>query len=252
MYGKGEAGENGMDKLRPIQIVEKYSEETGLDTIELNFSRGKDSLAAWCVCAEAGLKVIPIYFYMFPGLEFEERSLRYYEDRFQTQIYRLPHEFFQQLVRTAWYCDPMVFRSLCETGNILRLRHNDDQVRDKLAEIGRPEVYSAIAMKGFDSRSRMMFLHSQGDMNHATKKLYPMAHCNNESVWAILRAHTMPVAMDYKDFGRSCDLYDYRYLSVIKTKYPKDYAKILDLFPLIDAILWRAKCSIRVNPQSAV
>ena len=36
-----------MDKLRPIQIAEKYAEETGLDTVELNFSRGKDSLAAW-------------------------------------------------------------------------------------------------------------------------------------------------------------------------------------------------------------
>jgi hypothetical protein len=240
-----------MDKLRPIQIAEKYAEETGLDTVELNFSRGKDSLAAWCIFVEAGLKVIPIYFYMFPGLEFEERSLRYYEDRFKTSIHRLPHGFFQQLVRTGWYCDPLAFRSLCETGNLLRLRHNDDQVRDTLETLGRPEVFSAIAMKGFDSRSRMMFLHSQGDVNHATKKLYPMAHTNNAGVWAILKTHRMPVAQDYKDFGRSCDLYDYRYMTVVKAKYPRDYAKIMDLFPLAEAILWRAKCGIRANPQSA-
>lgn len=66
--------------------------QTG-DTILLAFSRGKDSIAAWISLRDSKLfkRIIPIYLYLVPGLNFEEDDLKYFEDVFQTHIMQLPH-----------------------------------------------------------------------------------------------------------------------------------------------------------------
>jgi hypothetical protein len=40
--------------------------------------------------------------------------------------------------------------------------------------------------------------------------------------------------VDYEMFGRSFDGLDYRFLKPIRHRFPKDYAKIVEMFPLVE------------------
>ena len=42
----------------------------------------------------------------------------------------------------------------------------------------------------------------------------------------------MPLPVDYEMFGRSFDGIDYRFISPIKERFPDDYARILEWFPM--------------------
>lgn len=60
------------------------------DTVLLSFSRGKDSIAAYVKLRKHGFRIVPVHYYLVPGLSFIEESLRYYEQVFGTHIYQLP------------------------------------------------------------------------------------------------------------------------------------------------------------------
>lgn len=59
----------------------------------LNFSRGKDSIAAWVAMLESGMKphnIVPIHLSSIPNLRFVKESLAHYEKVFDTKIVDLP------------------------------------------------------------------------------------------------------------------------------------------------------------------
>lgn len=80
-------------------LMEETRKRTG-ENILLAFSRGKDSIAAWIALQESGLfkNIIPVYLYPVPDLKFDTESLKYFEDVFQTHIYRLPHPSFYRMM----------------------------------------------------------------------------------------------------------------------------------------------------------
>ena len=75
------------------RCIERIAETT--DTVILSFSAGKDSIAAWLAIRPYFKRIVPYFLYIVPDLEFVEQSVRYYEDFFETRIYRMPH--------TSWF-----------------------------------------------------------------------------------------------------------------------------------------------------
>ena len=71
------------------EICRKVRERT--DTVALSFSNGKDSLAAWLILRKHFRRIIPIYQFLVPDLEFIEQSLTYYEKFFGERIRRVPN-----------------------------------------------------------------------------------------------------------------------------------------------------------------
>ena len=61
------------------------------DAVLVGFSGGKDSIVTLDLCFKYFKKVVPFFLYIVPGLSFQERQLQWYENRYQTEIIRLPH-----------------------------------------------------------------------------------------------------------------------------------------------------------------
>lgn len=77
----------------PIKVQSKVTDE-----VIVAFSGGKESIVTLDLCFRYFKKVKPFFMYICPDLSFQERTLEWYEKKYQTEIIRLPHmdvcEFF--------------------------------------------------------------------------------------------------------------------------------------------------------------
>ena len=100
----------------------------------------------------------------------------------------------------------------------------------------------ATGIKASDSleRNAMLGDGGGGDINHKTRRMYPIAWWSDKHVFAYLKKHRIPLPPDYKMFGHSWGggLHGL-YLSKIREQYPEDYAKIEARFPYVGAELYR-------------
>ena len=63
--------------------------------------------------------------------------------------------------------------------------------------------------------------------------------CDNDVVAIGHYDNDVKLPIDYEMFGKSFDGLDYRFLKPIKERFPEDYAKIKEFFPLIDLEILR-------------
>lgn len=61
------------------------------DSVIVGFSGGKDSIVTLDLCVRYFKRVVPFFMYLVPDLEFQERMLKRYEDKYGIEIIRLPH-----------------------------------------------------------------------------------------------------------------------------------------------------------------
>lgn len=208
------------------------------DTVLLAFSCGKDSLAAWLCCQEAGLKVIPYYQYDIPGIQFVERSLAYYERHFGCHIIRVLHPVTYGWLRTLVHQPP----SRASAIFALDLpRFNFDDLQDGVRRtVGIPKAWIAVGTKRNDSLMRRMRIKPDG-LNTANRSFHPIAEWRDQDCVNIIARHGLKVPVDYSLFGRSYDGIDYRFLAQVAKYFPEDFATIKRWFPMIEMELFRAK-----------
>lgn len=211
------------------------------DTCILSFSCGKDSIASWLELRKHFKTIIPVYLYLIPDLEFVEKSLVYYEDFFQTKIMRLPHCSLYRMLRYLVLQAPENC-SVIEQLNIPEFE-NDDSLRVAKEDSGLPDsTYSALGVRAVDSLNRWTAVKKYGAHNESRKTFFPIYDWRKEQLISTIRASGIKLPIDYRLFGRSFDGIDYRFLAPIKEYFPKDYAKILEFFPLADLEIFRMKC----------
>lgn len=226
-----------MTEDRGLLACERVAEQT--DTIVLKFSGGKDSVASWLRCRAFFPHILPIYHYWCPDLAFVERTLQMYEAFFGQPIIRAPHPNFLNFQATGAYQTPHRL-NVCTAYNLASSDY-DDIVRFVAEDAGLLNPWVAMGLKTFDSPIRAKAIAAHGAWTPANRFFYPVADWKHRDVYAFLQAHQCPLSQDYADFGRSYDGFQYRYLVVIRDKYPEDYARIKAWFPLVDAELMRAQ-----------
>ena len=68
------------------------------DSVIVAFSGGKESIVTLDLCFRYFKNVRAFFMYICPDLSFQERTLEWYEKKYQTEIIRIPHmdvsEFF--------------------------------------------------------------------------------------------------------------------------------------------------------------
>lgn len=210
------------------------------DTILLAFSGGKDAIAAWLECRKHFPRVIPFYMYLVPDLEFINRSLAYYEDWFGTRIVRLPHPSLYRMLHRCVFQAP-------ENQAVIRAAHlpefdYSDVYRILREEHSAPTAYCASGVRSADSPYRMIALKRYGPINHTKMQFYPIWDWNKARLIEEITAAGVKLPVDYRLFGRSFDGIDYRFLEPISRAYPRDYARILEYFPLAGLEIMRREC----------
>lgn len=224
------------DPLTGQQSIAAIREQT--DTILMAFSCGKDSIGAWLECRKHFPRIVPFYMYLVPGLEFVERSLRYYEKWFGCRILRVPHPSLYRMLNNFVFQAPQNC-AVIEAANLANFEYESmyDEVRKKLSL---PDtVFAASGVRAVDSPYRMVAVKRYGPINRKKRHFYPIWDWRKERLLSEIKTAGIQLPADYRVFGRSFDGIDYRFLEPIRRTWPDDYARILEYFPLAEVEIKR-------------
>lgn len=225
------------DFLRGRDLLEFVRNECG-NVVTLSFSRGKDSIAAWLYLRENDFEIVPFTMYAVPGLGYQERVTQYYEDFFGVHIQRLPHpDFYWRLCNEVWQLPDQI----AVVAALDLLQYDFELVEDLVAEdAGLKESFCAWGMRRADNRMRRRLIDQTGVVGFRKRHFfYPIWDWKIKDVAEILQRYNASVSIEYDMFGYTSDRIYYQRLAAIRDFYPKDYAKILEWFPLAEAEIFR-------------
>jgi hypothetical protein len=225
--------------VAPIAGAELIKEcQKTSNTMLLAFSCGKDAIGAWLFLREHGIKVIPYYMWLVPGLSFVEEALAYYEDFFGTRICRAPHPSIFRMLNNLVFQPP-------EREAIIQKFELPNPDYDDVANIIKDElgldrkIWVADGVRTADSPNRRTAILKFGSLNYKRRAAHVIWDWNKDRLIGEIQAANVQLPIDYAVWGRSFDGIDRRFLSPLKKHFPADYAKVLEWFPLADAELAR-------------
>jgi 3'-phosphoadenosine 5'-phosphosulfate sulfotransferase (PAPS reductase)/FAD synthetase len=205
------------------------------DTIMLSFSMGKVSIASWLFAKKHFKKIIPVYFYGIPNLEFIKKQVDYFENYFDTKIIQLPHPTLVDQLNYG------LFMGINEIRIINRLQFPDvkydsffDLLREKYGE-----MYVAIGNRACDNVQRYTSFITHGAINRNRRTFWPVFDFTDSHVLQIIQENNVKLPIDYKMFGKTFDGMQERFLLPLKNEFPEDFERIKAIFPLVELELLR-------------
>ena len=202
--------------------------------VVLSFSCGKDSLAAWVAMERHGIEVVPVYLWLVPHLSFVEESLAYYERAFGARIRRYPHPSFYRWLNNAVYQAPERLRVI-EAAR-LPTPDYDEEFALIFDDVGLPrDTWRADGVRAADSLQRRAALTRHGVMRWTVRKVSPIADWLKGEVMDAIRGRGLRLPVDYEMFGRSFDGIDRRFMEPMRERYPEDWERVREWFPLLVA-----------------
>ncbi|RIU50898.1 hypothetical protein [Klebsiella pneumoniae] len=103
------------------------------------------------------------------------------------------------------------------------------------------DVPCANGVRAADSPMRRISLMSHGPISYQTRQWSPVWEWTKGDLIAAFDAAGVKLPADYRVFGRTFDGLDYRFMAPMKREFPRDYARLLEWFPLLDVGLWRVE-----------
>jgi len=222
------------------QVIGEMRKQT--DTVLLAFSTGKDAVGAWLACRPHFARIVPYYMYLVPGLEFVERSLQYYEKAFGQRILRVPHPSLYRWLNNGIFVGPDQIETIVQA-NLPSFEYLDMQDEIRRDAGLSPDCYTASGVRAADSPLRRISIVTHGAISHKKQQFMPIWDWKIDQLLGEIRSAGMLLSVDYRMFGRSFDGLDYRFTEPIKRHFPRDYAKICEWFPLVEAEIKRREFS---------
>lgn len=196
------------------------------DSVLVGFSGGKDSAACLDLCFKYFKNVKPFFMYIVPDLEFQERTLRYYENRYKTEIIRVPHFMLSEFLRYGTFRWPDLDVPMVKTVELYNY----------LREL--TDVYWIAAGERIsDSIIRRAMIKNSSSIDEKRGRFYPLAYWSVDHVRSYNKANRLPLSLENKALGYSFRSLMAQDLMDIKRIFPDDYEKIKDMFPLVDVEL---------------
>ena len=193
------------------------------------FSCGKDSIVALDLCHNYLNRVSVFFMYLVAGLSFQERYLAYIERKYQLSITRVPHWQLSRMIKYATYMPaPLTQVSLVTPKDM------DFYCRK---QSGMEWIVSGEKM--CDSIPRHAMLKKSGAIDLKRKRFFPLINMNDAGVFNYLKVHGIMLPPDYGMFRGSFGRLWAPELGAIKSKFPNDYKKILEVFPYAEAAIKR-------------
>lgn len=208
----------------------------------LSFSMGKDSIAAYIQMKKYFDEVHLVFLYAVPGLQFLERSLAYYEEKFQQRIIRMPQPTFYAMINNGVFNPPNARAVVDE----LRLpnfnyEHVFDAVRADIGYGQDDNAYVGVGCRINDSMNRRASINKYGPVNHRRMQFYPVYDWSKDRLITEISDSGIKLPADYHIWGRSWDGLHYPFLRPLREHYPDDYDRLKEYYPLIDLELKRGE-----------
>lgn len=203
----------------PIKTQSKITDE-----IIVAFSGGKDSIVVLDLCFRYFKKVRPFFMYIVPDLSFEERTLEWYERKYQTEITRIPHMETSNWFRYGVFSRPDDDISIISINDIYHyMRIKEDM------------WWIAAGERRADSMVRNAMIKHSGSIDTKRGRIYPIVEWKKQDVLAYIKYHNLYLGRDSKLLGFSFRSLQGRELAKIKQEFPDDYKKILRIYPFAEA-----------------
>ena len=213
--------------------------QRGSRRVLLSFS-GKDSLAAWLYLRDNNFEVVPYWCYSVPGLSFDDEMISYYEDYFQTHIYRFLHPISYALINYLSFQPPDAASAILRM-HIPRKVNYAFIERQIIDALGMPtDTFTAVGIRARDNLMRNRLVHQMGPLGLRNRRYWwTVWDFSIDDVMQIIRRHAVKLSRAYAIFGATGDILDYPVLRIMRDQCPDDFARVVQMFPLIEAELFR-------------
>jgi len=205
--------------LHPVQAAAALT-----DSVIVGFSGGKDSVVTLDLCVRHFRRVGVYFLYYVPGLSFQERILRWAEQRYALDIYRLPHfELAQFLQLGTWRPVDLAVPTIGVGEMYAHLR----------AHFGIHWIAGGERIA--DSIWRRAMIKQSGAVDRKRGRVYPVAHFTKAHILSYIKAHHLQVSEESRVLGFSFRSLQSDDLIKIRQHYPMDFVRIKAMFPLVEA-----------------
>lgn len=194
------------------------------DSVIVGFSGGKDSIVTLDLCFRYFKTVRPFFMYLVPDLSFQEDMLKRYEDRYGTEIIRLPHFECSNFLKYG------SFTVADLNVDIVGINDTYAYLRD-LTGIH----WIAAGERCADSIVRNAMIKKSGSIDYKRGRFYPLAYWKKSEVMEYIKRKKMYLSKEQREIGFSFRSLAGSELAVIKQLYPQDYEKILRVYPFAGA-----------------
>ena len=209
------------------------------------FSGGKDSLVTLDICAQTFERVDAFFMYLVKGLEIEERMLANGVSRYKNvTLHRIPHPQLAQALKGN-----ALSIHVGQSAGIRNVRLTD--VTAHMRKLTGAH-WCAIGWRATESMHRRWHLRKLGEIDHLGGRFFPIADWTAKECVSYLKTRRIPlpvrfgVAGEQAPSGVGLDIHSLRWLA---DEHPADFAKVLRVFPMADAMLERAKMYPEVTPE---
>lgn len=198
------------------------------DSILVGFSGGKDSAVLMDLCFKHFKTVKPFFMYITKDLEMQERTLRYYEDRYNTEILRVPHFMLSDFLRYGSYRMPDFDVPIVKTVELYNYLREQAGI-----------YWIAAGERIADSIIRRAMIKQSSSIDEKRGRFYPIAYWTKKDVMSYIKQRNLPLSLESRILGFSFRSFMPDELKKIKEHFPADFEKIKQDFPLIEAsIKW--------------
>lgn len=194
------------------------------DSVIVAFSGGKESVIVADLCHRYFKNVKMFFMYICPDLSFQEKTLQFYEKKWQTEIIRIPHmdvsEYFHYgSFRPPDWTFPVV--SINDIYHYVRLQTD--------------MWWIAAGERINDSIVRRAMMKKSGNIDVQRGRFYPISAWNKKEVLEYIKFHNLYLGQDSRKLGFSFKSLWGKELSMVKQYFPDDYRKIIKLYPFAEA-----------------
>ena len=194
------------------------------DSVIVGFSGGKDSIVTLDLCFRYFKRVVPFFMYLVPGLEFQEKMLRWYENKYNTEIIRVPHFEVSEFLKYG------SFTLYDHDIDIVGITDSYEYIRQQSGI-----HWIAAGERCADSIVRNAMIKQSGSIDYKRGRFYPIAYWKKNDVMQYIKHKKLYLSPEQKKLGFSFRSLAGSELAVIKENYPEDYKKILKIYPFAEA-----------------
>lgn len=167
---------------------------------------------------------------------------------FKTRIIRVPHPSFYRVLRNFVFQAP---ENLPKIDN-LDLPDWDypmvfRQIREEMGLD--PSIPYATGVRICDSLTRRAALKRFGPYTESKMCFHTIFDWTIAQTMGAIKANHLKLPVDYELWGRSFDGIDYRFLSGLRDRFPRDFDRVQEFFPLAEVEIkrfeWREKHAVQ-------
>jgi len=214
------------------KIIDRLTSQTD-QVILFHSGTGKDSICLCDLLSKKFKRVVCVFMYIVPDLDYENRYINYALKKYSNiEFYKTPHFALASFIKNGYL-------GIKKNANVEPMSIHKI---DKLVKVKYEIDWSVYGFKKNDGVTRRLMLNSCEDgIYYSTKKAYPLMDLKNSDVLNYIRDNDLIQPFSYGTTKPSsgCDISTPKFLAFMKQKYPSDLQKIFNTFPFTEAILFK-------------